>query len=261
LADDFLAFWDRHWPRDADGRLLMKPAQALETFQNAVNPAPDIAGLRWVLAGLLQLPEEQLDAQRRQRWSRLLKEVPPLPTVTEGEKTRLLPAQTVIGKESNIESPQLYAIFPFRLFGVGKPDLETARYTFDKRAIKNNIGWHQDDTQAAFLGLTDEARRLVSNRLAQSHPGSRFPAFWGPNYDWVPDQDHGCNALMALQTMLLQADDGKIRLFPAWPKDWDVWFKLHAPNRTTIEAVYRAGNLLKLNVTPPTRRQDVIVSE
>ena len=260
MSDELLAFWNKHWPRDADGRLRMEPAQSLETWQDAINPAPDIAGLRWVLAGLLALPDEQLNADRRERWARLLKEVPPLPTATENGKTQLLPAQRVIGKVANIESPQLYSIFPFRLFGVGKPDLETARYTFDKRTIKGNIGWHQDDTQSALLGLTDEARKYVSDRFSQSHPGSRFPAFWGPNYDWIPDQDHGCNGLMALQTMLLQADDGKTRLFPAWPKDWDVEFKLHAPRNTILEGAYRAGKLERLRVTPETRGKDVLVT-
>ena len=260
MAEEMLAFWDKHWPRDAEGHLHMEPAQALETWQNAVNPAPDIAGLRWVLDGLLRLQDEQVGAERRERWTRLLKEVPPLSTATEDGHVRLLPAQRVIGKVANIESPELYSIFPFRLFGVGKTDLETARYTFEKRTIKNNTCWHQDDTQAALLGLTDEARKYVSDRFSQSHPGSRFPAFWGPHNDWLPDQDHGGNGLMALQTMLFQADGGKMRLFPAWPKDWDVDFKLHAPQNTTLEGTYRAGKLEGLRVTPEAREKDVLVT-
>jgi hypothetical protein len=47
---------------------------------------------------------------------------------------------------------------------------------------------------------------------------SRLPAFWGPNYDSVLNQDHGGNLLMGLQTMDLQADDGKIMKVEIAPK-------------------------------------------
>jgi hypothetical protein len=64
---------------------------------------------------------------------------------------------------------------------------------------------------------------------------------------------------MALQTMLLQADDGRILVFPAWPTDWDVEAKLHAPLNTTIEVSYAAGVLQRLTVRPPYRRADCLV--
>jgi hypothetical protein len=34
--------------------------------------------------------------------------------------------------------------------------------------------------------------------------------------------------------MLMQTDNGKIRLLPAWPKHWNADFKLHAPKRTVV---------------------------
>jgi hypothetical protein len=111
------------------------------------------------------------------------------------------------------------------------------------------------------LGLADEARRLVSRRFATHHRGSRFPAFWGPNADWIPDQDHGSVGLMALQAMLLQWDGRRVLLFPAWPKEWDVAFRLHAPLATTVEGVYRAGKLERLEVAPRERAKDVVTME
>ena len=62
---------------------------------------------------------------------------------------------------------------------------------------------------------------------------------------------------MALQAMLMQADGREIVLFPAWPREWDVEFKLHAPLNTTVEGVYRSGKLKSLKVTPEFRRKDV----
>ena len=72
---------------------------------------------------------------------------------------------------------------------------------------------------------------------------------------------HGGNLQLALQLMLLQSEPGptgKLRLLPTWPKDWDVSFKLHAPNDTTVECVYRDGKIEALTVTPVSRHKDVI---
>src|SRR5512139_1442631 len=99
---------------------------------------------------------------------------------------------------------------------------------------------------------------LVVN-AATHHGGSRFPAFWGPNYDWVPDQCHGGNLMSTIQNMLLQHDGRRILLLPAWPRDWDVEFKLHAPLKTTVEGTFRSGKLVELRVTPLDRAGDVVV--
>jgi len=101
----------------------------------------------------------------------------------------------------------------------------------------------------------------VVQRARSKHEASRFPAFWGPNFDWVPDQDHGSVLLVAVQSMLLQANGRKIYLLPAWPKDWDCEFKLHAPYNTTVEGVFKAGKLEQLKVTPASRRKDVEIME
>ena len=63
---------------------------------------------------------------------------------------------------------------------------------------------------------------------------------------------------MILQSMLLQERGDKLLLFPAWPKDWNVDFKLHAPMNTVVEGAYRNGKLEKLTVTPTARAKDII---
>jgi len=259
LADAVVAFYDHHYPRDDAGKILFKPAQSLETWQQAVNPLPPIAGLEFVLGGLLALPAGIADEAQCTVWKRLRSELPTLPVREIEGKRVLAAAREVIGGSSNSENPELYAVFPYRRYGVGKPDLDLARRTFACRRVKGNHGWRQDDTQAALLGLAGQAREYVAGRFATKNPGSRFPAFWGPNFDWIPDQDHGGNGLMALQTMLLQADGRKILVFPAWPKEWDVDFKLHAPFNTTIEGAYRAGGLERLKVSPPEREADIVM--
>jgi hypothetical protein len=160
----------------------------------------------------------------------------------------------------------LYVVFPFRLAAFNRPHAPLAAAAFDQRWDRGHAGWRQDDLFAAYLGRADATRQALVQRASTWHAGSRFPAFWGPNYDWVPDQDHGGVLLKTLQAMVMQAEpttggewDGKIYVLPAWPRDWNVRFKLHAPRQTVIEGEYRDGTLAALSVDPPSRRQDVVV--
>ncbi len=260
FSDAILLFYEQHYPRDEKGKLYIHPGQALETWQDASNPMPELAGLRWVLGRFLAWPETTIGDARRRRWRTLLDSVPPLPKGERAGEPILLPAQRY-GKLGNIENPELYCIFPYRFFGVGKDDLPLARRTFENRRVKGSRGWQQDPVQAALLGLTDEARRFVVHRFATKHGGSRFPAFWGPNFDWIPDQDHGGIAMTALQAMLLQCEGRRMRLLPAWPEDWDVDFKLHAPINTTVEGRYENGRLVRVTVSPQSRARDLEIME
>jgi len=259
VCDSLLTFWDQHYKLDAQGHMRMYPGQALETLQDAANPTPDVAGLMWVLNELAAIPEEKVGGERRAFWKRLLAKVPPLPMGKAEGRDIILGAAEVIGGRGNSENPELYAIFPFRLYGVGKPDLETGRRTFLRRPVKGNHGWRQDDTQAALLGLTEIATDYVVKRAQNKHAGSRFPAFWGPNMDWIPDQTHGGNLQVALQCMLMQTDNGKIRLLPAWSKGWNADFKLHAPQQTVVQGSIKNGEVVNLKVSPQQRRGDVIL--
>ena len=69
----------------------------------------------------------------------------------------------------------------------------------------------------------------------------------------------GGGSMIGLQEMLMQTDGKVIRLFAAWPKDWDVDFKLHAPYQTIVEGVLRDGKIETLKVTPESRRKDIIL--
>ena len=160
---------------------------------------------------------------------------------------------------NNVETPQLYPVFPWRMYGVGREGMGVARntYLYDPDALKfrTHTGWKQDNIWAACLGLTDEARRLSLLKLADGP--HRFPAFWGPGYDWTPDHNWGGSGMIGLQEMLLQTKGEKIYLFPAWPKEWNVHFKLHAPGKTTVEAELKDGKIVRLVVLPSNRRKDV----
>ena len=130
---------------------------------------------------------------------------------------------------------------PYRLFGIDRPGLALAKHTFDNRYFKKTGGWHQDAIQAALLGKTQEAKDMVTFNFTNENESSRFLVFWGPNYDWVPDQDHGNVAMRALQNMLVQSRTDTTYLLPAWPKEWNVSFKVHLPGNKIMEGKYEKG--------------------
>ena len=181
-----------------------------------------------------------------------MQRLPPIPLrVVQGD-TCIAPA-VVWSRIQNVETPQLYPVFPWRVYGCGRPDLHIARNTYlkDPHALemRSTKGWKQDNIWAACLGLTDEARRLNAEKLS---PGPyRFPAFWDPGFDWAPDLNRGGAAMIGLQEMLLQeTPDGELLLFPAWPREWNVRFRLHATGGRTVEAAIVDGIITEKKTLP-----------
>ena len=249
LVSEILTFFDQHWKRGNDGKILFSPAMSLETFHSAVNPLPEIVGIKTVAEKMLALPNTLINETQRRQWKQLIKDLPEIPTRIVNNETVLAPAAKFYNK-ANTENPELYAVFPYRTYCIGEPNIELAQRTFANRTQKENGGWQQNSIQAAYLGLTDEAKRMIIESFSNWDRNFRFPAFWGPNYDWTPDQDHGNVAMIALQRMLNQYENDKIYLLPCWPKEWDVRFKVNGPNNTSIEGIYENGRIVKMETTP-----------
>jgi len=257
FVSEVIDFYDYHWGRDENGKILFDPAMSLETYNTAVNPLPEIVGITKICRELLMLPEEAVTNSQQKQWKRLIGEMPEIPTrIVEG-KELLSPAHEYSGKQ-NVENPELYAIFPYRAFGIGKDGLVLARTTFENRAYKQTGGWQQNAIKAALLGLADEAAELTATNFNAINEDYRFPVMWGPNYDWTPDQCHGSVAMTALQRMLVQYEGEQIFLLPAWPEEWNVQFKLHAPQNTVISGEVRSGRIQDLVVIPAERKNDIV---
>jgi hypothetical protein len=258
LADGGVTFYDQHFGHGGTAPLRIKPANAIETYWKVCNPLPDVAGLHFVLRGLLALPAPLADDAMRARWSDVLGRLPRLPMGTSQGKKVLLPFESADDPSvHNSENPELYAIYPFRLYGMGKPDLQLARDTFAARRVKNTGCWYQDPIQAAYLGDGSLARKDVLANFSAGAPELRFPAFWTAVNDYAPDEDGGGNAQNALQLMLLQCEGRQMLLLPAWPAGWNASFKLHAPLATTVEGKVADGKLQSLRVTPAERKKDL----
>jgi hypothetical protein len=274
-CDKALAFYDTRFQKDATGKIIINPTHAVETYWTGVTgDMPSIAGLREITSRLLALPERFTTPEQRARWQRIAKAVPELPKRKNAEgKTVPDVAQKYSPERANYEAPDLYCVYPFRIYGLGRAqhDIEEARRAWEAMIVKGHCCWYQTGIFAARLGLTEGAKEDIlirsdaATRLKVAGRNGRefrFPGYYGSPHDWRPDYDGAGNMANTLQEMLLQSGPNKqLLLFPAWPKDWDVSFKLHAPGKTTVECVYRDGRIVNLEVLPKERARDVVLPD
>lgn len=252
------------------GKLVLYPLSGLEFALKATDAIETVAGLRRVTEGLLALKE--LPQSDRDFLSAVQKTLPELPVAVCNGKKTLQPAAKWEAEANPWELPEMYAAWPYRFVGVTQPEtLQLARDTWDSipnRGDQRNtickvddLSWMPNVAYTASLAWPEESKKRAITKLSNLAGSMRFPAFFGPGHDWMPDHNWGGAGTVGIQEMLLAPEpgpNGKLYLFPSWPADWDVDFKLHAPGQTIVEGVLKGGKLVSLKVTPKSRAKDVV---
>lgn len=263
-----LVFFDQHYqrrqkmrtgkPLDEDGKLVLSPSTSCESYRGATNPTDLVAGLRACLQALLSIQGDPVPAADREYFSGYLSRLPEISFGEEKGERVVLPARSYLLYQ-NVECPQFYPLFPFNQYRLGDPEIDAFRAAWKHGKFPKNMvqSWHQDGIFFARMGMTAEAADYNVRKLSDSE--RRFPTFWGPGHDWVPDHNWGGSGMIGLQEMLLQTIGDQLVLFPAWPQEWDVDFKLHAPRQTTVEATLKGGKLVSLKVSPASREKDILL--
>ena len=261
-------FFDEHYqmrhknktgkPLDENGKLVIYPSTSCESYGGALNPTDLVAGLNACVKSLLGLGQSYVTEEKKKYYAGLLRRIPDYATGEVNGDKIFKPAHSW-ARYQNCECPQFYPLFPFNRFTLDDPAIQWFRNTwkhgeFTKGLVKS---WHQDGIFFARMQMTADAAEYNTKKMEDCP--RRFPSFWGPGHDWVPDHNWGGSGMIGLQEMLLQTFDDKIYVAPAWPKDWSADFKLHAPKKTVIECSIRNGKIKKLRVTPECRRKDVKV--
>ena len=278
LATQAAEFFMHHFPnRSADGRVVVWPAQVLETFwctwdvpsqtfpNCCANDSPTISGMMTLFEKLLQLPPGVATPAQVAAWQHFRESLlPPLPLSADGA---LIAAAEVLssGNGHNSEGPEIFAVHPHRVFTRGREVASGANVSLGRRTVAangwaaNNEGWNYGINARALIGDAEGAAAQLLKRAATAPAaGYRWPGFAPHFQDFDPSADHFANMNRALQEMLIQSgEDGfdgtSIVLLPAWPCGWDVQFKLWGPQNTTVEVNYAGGKLVSLEVDPPSR--------
>lgn len=246
---------------DGEGKLILYPGSACETFKMAYNATSTVVALQTVTASLVDyLQVHQADTALIGKYQKIRQRIPDIPKRWVDGHQVIAPAAHW-ERVNNTEVPMLYPVWPWRKYGIGRDSLQLALDTWYHdpfvRKFYGHVSWEQHNIWAACLGLTDEAKALAQRKLGNGP--HRFPAFWGPGHDWTPDHNWGGSGMIGIQEMLMQEVGDSILVFPTWPKEWDVHFKLHASRQTTIEATLRKGQVVDIQVFPKERRKNVVL--
>jgi hypothetical protein len=275
FIEQAVIFYDQHFRMQnkkrtgselgSDNKLVIYPSNALEYHPGSKNPSSVVAGLRRILSEMIFLKDYSNKPELLNKWKGILKTIPKLPT---GENPKF--GGTYVKPSENHEhqsshNPEMYALYPYEWYGDGYPDLNLMENTFKSIAEDRFLSdsWIQSNIHSARLKDTHLAQKLTSEKM--DNGPYRFPAFWPETIDWAPDHNWGGCGMIGLQEMLLQThsrpgEEPKYRLYNAWPKEWDVKFKLHAPNKTIITSEYKKGHVLKTSVSPGIHEKQLLSS-
>ena len=260
FAREVLLFFDQHYQRDPNGKLHMEPSQAIETWWITINPATDVAGLRFCLDQLLAMKAGTAEDQAH--WKRFRAEIPEVPMRTVGGHQAIAAADKHEEANRNREIPEIYPVFPFRCYGLALGSKDIVEATMQNRDFKDTFNsrcWTQDQIGWAYAGNAAEAAKGLVRRFRAASVGCRFPLYGNEWTDGMPDLDHFGSGSIALQRMLAQEGNGKIYLLPAWPAEWDVDFKLHLLGGVVLTGTVKDGKLEKWDISPAARKADVVV--
>lgn len=240
-----------------DGKYHIHHVNSNESVQGGRDPDEEIASMMGILPAVIKASEILgLDAQMRLLWKDLLDNLAPLPTA--GSPPVWIRALPPVfrgrgdGRPDGNTMPQWF----FDLCTLENTDPETkkiANATMDgylrgpdtRPGVLSKVG-----VAAAMMGRTDAVRYLLPNQLS-------FP-------DRAPilanrlDQREGQQTTNAqrlgraadtLQTALIQsvgagpAREPVIRVFPAWPREWDATFTLLARGAFLVSSSMKAGRI------------------
>lgn len=242
--------------KEADGRMHLDPANALETWWLVRDPADTLAGIRAIFPQFIRLSAAYgEDAELRTRCESILASLADWPRGHWSEDGKIdarsdlyAPADSLRDRHprSNAENPALYRVFPFELSGIGSADYDLACRTFERRIASLGNGWSMDALWAARLGRP-EACALLAQHAQQFHR-YRYGG-WTSNDSQVfpgrlsacPFLDAGGLSAAALQEVLLQSHGGLIRILPAVANDWSGAFRLRAEGGFLVSATFRGG--------------------
>jgi hypothetical protein len=267
---------------ESDGRCHWQPANALETWRDARDPMPDVAGMHYLLPRLIDWGQRFGEASATvQQWREFHRRLPAIPigrwtiesrfdqgvhaddwhiASTADDKGLFLAAADKLSERvqrTNMENPELYVVFPWGLVGLDSDAATRRRFeqTWLHRTWKHiNNGWAQDVPQLARMGWSEMAasRSLEHASFSQRFPNGAFISPAAPHFHGLLTNTCYLDAagvhLTGIHEMLLQSHDGVIRILPAASGQWSGRFRLHTHDGFEVEAVFRQGRALAASI-------------
>jgi len=206
-----------------------------------------LSGLMWGLKTLIQTNKTlKLNDPDEVKWNSVLKQLAPLPVDKNGY---------MIGKDvpfslSHRHYSHLFAIYPYRLLNLEdamQKNLASKSLEHWLSLPKKHRGYSLTGASSmhSFLGDGENALKYLENFLVKNDkPSGLYGEGGGPCFE-TP-----MSFATSLLEMLIQSDDGSIKIFPAIPKSWkDISFsKLGAEGAFLVDATLQQGKLQEVKI-------------
>lgn len=274
--------------KEADGKYHIHHVNSNESVMGAHDTDEDLSAMRGIFAAAIRASELlAVDTGLRAQWKEMLDNLAPLPTSDHPDALRPAdytgPRVFVRGLKPTANNNTGFTpdgnslpMWFFDLVNLDNPDRETlaaASATFD-RVYRAGIGASTSvgvlskmAIAGTTLGRVEATRFLIPNQI-RSLTAERPAAYRAgqvlanrmalrEGHQALDAQRLG-RAAEALQLALLQsgpgtpAGDPVIRLFPAWPSEWDAKFTLRARGAFVITASRRSGRVESVQVRSET---------
>ncbi len=256
------AFWRDYAVRDSSGNHWVFEHSAAHEGGDDVNPNLDIGFARRVERELIATSQVlHVDSEMRPVWQSFLDQLSPYPTGTVNGKSVYYIAASIKNKTENhglfepgdqpinLEG----AVFPGENLSIGgdSEELQIARNSLQEMnswsvtegpnsengfckvfPIAARIGWPAEDLVAKFKAAILHGWRLTNLTVFQDGGGMETSG-----------------SIEALDSMLLQHEDGILRVFPDWPSSMDASFtKLRAKGAFLVSSEQRGGTVTSIEV-------------
>jgi hypothetical protein len=256
------AFWRDFAVRDASGKQWVFEHTAAHEGGDDLNASLDLGFARRVARELIETSKVLgVDAEMRPVWQSFIDQLAPYPSGTVNGKTVYYIAESIKNdiknqgpfepgdQPINLEGP----VYPGENLSIGGDprQLEIARNSMQEMnswgvtkggnsfngfckifPIAARIGWPADDLVAKFKAAILHQWRPSNLTVFQGGGGIET-----------------AGSIEALNSMLLQHEDGVMRLFPDWPSSMDASFtRLRAKGAFLVSSEQRAGKIVAIDI-------------
>jgi hypothetical protein len=256
------AFWRDFAVRDSSGKYWVFEHSAAHEGGDDVNPDLDIGFARRVERELIATSKVLgVDAEMRPVWQSFLDQLSPYPTGTVDGKTVYYIAASVKNKMEN------HGLFepgdqPINLEGIVFPGEnlsiggDAGQLQIARNSMREMNSWgvtKGGNTENGFCKIFPIAARIgwpADDLIAKFRAAILHQ--WRPSNLTVFQEGGGIEtsgSIEALDSMLLQHEDGVLRVFPDWPSSWDASFtRLRAKGAFLVSSEQRGGTVTWIEV-------------
>jgi hypothetical protein len=260
--------------KGSDGKYHIHHVNSNEPLWGGRDTDEEISAMRAILPVVIRASEIlNLDAAMRPIWREFLDNLAPLPTSDHPDLLRPADASrprtwvkglppAAHGTPQGLPDPNTLPMFYFDLCNLEAEDpevLKTANATFQayfRSGIDSKTGvgiLSKLAIAASILGRSNDVKSLIANQIRTSGVlANRLTLREGPQ---TMDAERLGRAAQALELALLQSapagpgQDPVLRVFPAWPKEWDAAYTLRARGAFLVSSSMRQGRLEFVEVT------------